>query len=284
MAHGMMRHCRSFRGGMVKLKVVLTGVAVGAALSALQPPEPLEFPPVAALWAPVSRADPAHPMPRFVLPLVSIHPSGVDYGVASAFVVDRERGYLATAAHVGIGTKFLVLLPEGIWLPATRIRSSDVADVSLLAIPEGMGPLLPEAPMSVPMPPSPYLFAQADGWRLQQYRGVLNIDFRPDVRLMNMLRGRVTVCAASMDSCRELMGMVERAAKEGRGLRGSERYLAYDRFVLLLDMDESDRAIRYGMSGGAVLDFAGRPFAVISMSNGMTMLAVPLDEVFALIR
>jgi hypothetical protein len=49
-------------------------------------------------------------------------------------------------------------------------------------------------------------------------------------------------------------------------------------------MDDSDGSIRYGMSGGPILDFEGRPFAVIAMSNGYGMLAVPIDEVTRLMR
>jgi hypothetical protein len=99
-----------------------------------------------------------------------------------------------------------------------------------------------------------------------------------------MLRREVTICAVSMESCTELMGIIERALGEHRGLLGAERHLAYNRFILLLEMDDSDGSIRYGMSGGPILDFEGRPFAVIAMSNGYGMLAVPIDEVTKLMH
>jgi S1-C subfamily serine protease len=266
---------------MEDLKTIVAYAATLAAVVTLSPEPPLELPPIAGPHAAPTATAPD--LPSFVLPLVSIHPIGVDYGLATGFVVDRERGYIATAAHAGIGTKFMVRLPEGVWLPATRIRTSAVADVSLLALPEGMGGLLPEAPTLAAVPGTPYPLALGGGWK-GTYRGQRNIEFRPVTRLLGVLRSEVTVCAVSQDSCAELIGIVERALAENRGLSTSERHLAYNRFILLLETDESDGTVKFGMSGGPVLNFEGRPFAVISMSNGMSMLAIPIDEVTKLMR
>lgn len=265
------------------MKTIVAAFATLAALAAVLLPDPQsKLPQVLADRIAVMPEDGPMLSP-FVLPILSIHPTGRDYGVATGFVVDRHRRLVATAAHTGLGRKYMVNLPGGLWVPATRVHTNVSADVALLELPEGMERLLPpQAPLGE-WQPLPFQFVVAAGWRVSRYGGQRDIRFRPVIRYLGVIRHGATLCAISLESCMQVIAARERRFRTGK-LAESDRLLLYDRFVILIDADDDDHSIQYGLSGGPIVNAFGEVVGMTSMSNGYAIIAVPIDEITRLMQ
>ena len=260
----------------------VTIVAVAWALYAvLSPNPPLELPPVAP--APEDHEALGPRLPPYVVPIISFNWSRAARGVATGFVVDHDRGLVVTAAHVGVGAWYLIALKGGIWLPATRVRTNFDADVALLAVADGAGPFLPSAATIDSRPPTEGESVRGAGWRIADIFAVREAMFRSEFPEMWVEKTGATLCDVSGGSCNlkvnVLLGWVIT-----RTVPRDDRYALYKDYILLDVGTEGDREIKYGMSGGPIVDRAGHVRGVLVLSVGGTLLAAPAGEVVDLMR